>query len=317
MEFGFDKPLLRVKLTYNEMKPKQPGAKEDVEQLVTKVLIVGKPTTSTGGQSGTVPGRDDKQQASGNPIMDKNIEYYARLDGPDQPVFVVTGPWASLAKTRPLDLLDRDLLTLDRAAIKQIKIAGPTPEQSLVLARSDNGAWKVEGADYPIDAGAVDQLLNVVADLPISSLEAYGAAVKWAEYGLEKSPNTVTVTTGGDKPTTNTIAIGKAGVDPATRFARVDDGKAVALLDPAAAAALLRTRLEYVNRTLLAFSPDTLTTLSRKKGKDRTRDRSRYIRCLGNRETQPPEAGQAAHGGTGHRPGAVARGADRRLWTKG
>ena len=57
-------------------------------------------------------------------------------------------------------------------------------------------------------------------------LAAYGDAVKWADYGLDKPEYTVTVTLAGEKPTTHTLQLGKT--DPlGGRFVRVDGGKAV------------------------------------------------------------------------------------------
>ena len=104
---------------------------------------------------------------------------------------------------------------------------------------------------------------------PVVRLAAYGPNVKWADFGLDKPPYTVTVTLGlaTGKPVTHAIKLGKA--EPSgERYVRVDDGPAVGVLPARAAEALARGKLDFVDRTLLAFDPAQLTALARTKGKD-------------------------------------------------
>jgi hypothetical protein len=236
--YGFDKPFVRVKLSYTETKPAAAGMPEQ-EQQVTKTLLVGGPTPDGTGR-------------------------YAKLDGPDRPVFVVDEPVVAAARTPALDLLDKKLLFVsDPGRITKLQLAGARPEESLTLVKDDKGTWKAEGATFAVDAEAVDRLVQTFADLPVRKLAAYGDTVKWAEYGLDPAELTVTATLAGDK--THTVKLGKP--DPAGgRFARVDEGKAVAVLEAAASADLARGRLEFVDRTLLRFDPAALMQFTRKKG---------------------------------------------------
>ena len=65
----------------------------------------------------------------------------------------------------------------------------------------------------------------------------------------------------------HTISLGKA--DPSGgRYARVDDGKAVAVIPATVASALTRKKFDYADRTLLKFNPITLVALVRKQGKE-------------------------------------------------
>lgn len=233
-EFGFDKPVLRVKLTYTA----------DKDATATKTLVVGNPTPDGQGR-------------------------YARLENaPNTAVFVVAQPVATVAVTPALDLLDRRLLFLpDPGRITKVQLAGAKPDQTLTLTKDDKGMWKAEGAAFGVDSPAIDQLLAAFARLPVRKLAAYGENVKWADYGLDTPEATVTVTLAGDKPVSHAVKLGKA--DPAGgRYARVDDGPAVAVLDPVGSAALAKSRLDFVDRTLLSFDPATLVGFSRTKGKE-------------------------------------------------
>ena len=234
-KYGFDKPFAKVKLTYTEKTT-------DGERPVTKAVVVG----------GVTPGGQDR---------------YARIDAPAAPVFVLPAAYLGAVRTSPLALLDRNLLALDPAKIAKVQIAGDKPEAAVTLAKDDKGAWKAEGAAFAVDAVAASQLAAVFAPLPVERLAAYGDAVKWADFGLEKPEHTVAVTLAGDKPVTHTVLIGKP--DPlGGRFVRVDGGRAVGVVPAFAVQALTRAKLDFADRTLFAFKPDDLLGLARTKGKD-------------------------------------------------
>jgi hypothetical protein len=233
-KYGFDKPFAKVKLTYTEKTP-------DGERPVTKAVVIG----------GVAPGGDR----------------YAKLDDSAAPVFVLPTPYLFALGTSPLAFLDRDLLRLDAAKITKVQIAPEKPENAVTLVKDEKGAWKAEGAAFTVDALVAGQVVNTFAPLPVERLVAFGDAVKWADYGLDKPEYTITVTLGGDKPATHKLQIGKA--DPlGGRFVRVDDGKAVGVIRPDAVQALARTKLDFADRTLLAFKPEDLLGLARTKGKD-------------------------------------------------
>ncbi len=242
---GLDKPALRVSVTYKESKPAKPGEPPQ-ETLITKTLAVGKET------------------APGAPTR------FARLEGGGTgAVFVLPDHLVKEADKPALARLDRRLLSLDPAQITKVQIAGPTPESHVTLNRSadDKAGWKAEGANFALDRPTVDALLFTAARPPVSRLAAYGASVKWADFGLEKPEYTVTVTLAGtgDKPVTHAVKLGKA--EPSgERYVRVDDSPAVGVLPARDAESLARGKLDFADRTLLTFDPQQLTAIARKAG---------------------------------------------------
>lgn len=234
-KYGFDKPFAKVKLAYTEKG-------SDGDRAVAKTVLVG----------GVTPNGQDR---------------YAKLDAPTAPVFVLPGGYLSAVRISPLALLDRNLLFLDLVKIAKVQITGDKPENAVTLTKDDKGVWKAEGATFAIDAVAVGQMLFTFSPLPVERLAAYGDAVKWADFGLEKPEYTVTVTLGGEKPVTHTIQLGKP--DPVGgRFVRVDGGKAVGVIPAAAVQALARAKLDFADRALITFKPEELLGIARIKGKE-------------------------------------------------
>ncbi len=239
-KFGFDKPLAKVKLTFDE----RPPGPVMIGSFTTKTVVIG----------GVTPGGFDR---------------YAKLDEPTAPVFVLPAGYLFGVQTSPLALLDRNLLFLNFPAVMKIRIDTDKPEDAITLIRDEKkqDIWTAEGAAFAVDNRTASQLAIVFAPLPITRLAAYGDAVKWADYGLDKPAFTFTVTVGGDKPATHKVQMGKA--DPlGGRYVRVDDGKAVGVTYADAVPLLARTRMEFVDRTLFAFDPTTLTSFARTKGKE-------------------------------------------------
>jgi hypothetical protein len=234
-KYGFDKPLAKVKLTYTEKTV-------DGERAVTKAVVIG----------GVTPG---------------GLDRYAKLDDPSAAVFVLSPVYLFSVQTPPLALLDRNLLFLDTTKITKVQITGDKPENAVALVKNDKGLWTAEGATFTVDAVVAGQVVSQFAPLPVERLAAYGDAVKWADYGLDKPEYTITVTLGGEKPTTHKIQLGKP--DPiGGRFVRVDDGKAVGVIPTPVVQALARTKLDFADRTLLTFKPDELLGIARLKGKE-------------------------------------------------
>ncbi|MBA4063345.1 MAG: hypothetical protein C0501_06455 [Isosphaera sp.] len=230
-EFGFDKPQAEVKITFTE------GA---AEAAVTKTVTVG----------GTTPDGQSR---------------YARV-APDAAVFVVPAGFVAAAQPAPLDLPDRQLLFVDPARVEAVRVAGAKPEDAFTLTKA-GGKWAAEGATFAVDAERIAGLAAAAARPRVLRLAAYGDAVKWADFGLDKPATTVTVTTGGDKPETHTVALGNTDPTGAV-FARIDGKPAVAVLPAAAAEALARPRFEYADRTLLTFDPAAVAGFARTAGKD-------------------------------------------------
>ena len=225
---GLDKPALRVSVTYKETKPRRSRRRRRRHSPSARRPHPAPPTR------------------------------YARLEGgPTRAVFVLPDPLVKEADQPALGRLDRRLLSLDPAQVTKVQIAGPTPEASVTLTRSadDKDGWKAEGANFALDRPTVDALLFVAARPPVARLAAYGANVKWADFGLDKPEYAVTVTLSGDKPVTHTVKLGKA--EPSgERYVRVDDGPAVGVLPAKAAEALARGKLDFADRTLLDVRPD-------------------------------------------------------------
>jgi hypothetical protein len=247
-KYGFDKPFARVKLTYTEKREagtrggNPPDKGPDGDRTATKAVVIG----------GVAP---------------NGIDRYARLDDPNAPVFVLPPNYLVAARTPPLALLDRNLLNLAPARVAKVQVSGTKPEDAVTLTKDDKGAWAAEGAAFAVDAVVAGQVAATFAPLPVERLAAYGAAVKWADFGLDKPEWTVAVTLGGDKAEVHKVEVGKA--DPTGgRFARVDGGPAVGVIPPAAVRALARPKLDFADRTLFAFKPDDLLALARTTGKD-------------------------------------------------
>ncbi len=233
--FGLDAPPLTVTVSYKEPTPGAAG-----ETVVTRKLVVGKPTADGSAR-------------------------FARLEGGPNPAVFALAPGLVAGVDKPaLDLLDKTLLFLDPASITQLKVTGPKPGDAVTLVKDDKGGWKAEGQAFAVDAPTAARLAEAFARFPVRRIAAYGPRVKWADYGLDTVEFTVTGTANG---TPHTVALGKPD-GAGDRYARVDNGPALAVVAGRAAADLARGRLEYVDRSLLTFDPQSLTGLARKKGAD-------------------------------------------------
>lgn len=236
-EYGFDRPLLTIRIGYSEAKQSASG-----EVQVAKTLVVGGPIPDGSGR-------------------------FARLDTPNAPVFIAPAAFFEAAKTSPLDLLDRALLNLDSTRLTRVRVAPEGSEADFALTKDGTGKWAADGVTFSVDPERITRLTSTAARLPVMKIAAYGDDVKWADFGLDKPVVSVAITCAGITPETHTIALGKA--DPlGWRYARVDGGKAVAVIPAAAADALSRKKFEYADRTLLTFDPATLVGFSRRKGND-------------------------------------------------
>ncbi|MCS6865314.1 MAG: DUF4340 domain-containing protein [Gemmataceae bacterium] len=234
-KYGFDKPLAKVKLTYREKTTAG-------ERTVTQALIIG--SVSAG-------------------VFDQ----YAQLDVDKAPVFILPAAYRTAVQTAPLALLDRNLLYLDASRITQVQITGEKPENAITLSRDDKGQWKAAEATFTVDKLVATELVDTLASLPIDRIAAYGEAVKWAEYGLDKPEYTIVITLSGEKPQTRTLRFGKS--DPTGgRFVRVDEGLAVGVLSATVAQSLARSKLDFAERTFFSFKAEELLGLVRQKGSE-------------------------------------------------
>ncbi len=233
-KYGFDAPRLTLALTLGEGTPAGPVK-----------LVVGKP--ADGGA-------------------------FARAEGPGvtPAVFVVPNDLVALADKSALDRLDPALLTIEPDRITRLTVTAADPARSATLVKQAGGEWAAEGTSFPADGPTAATTAAAVARLTVARIVAYGPAVKWADYGLDKPTGTLAVGVAPRPPLaseTHTIQLGKPAPDGG-RFVRVDDGPAAGVLAARAAEVLARTRLDYVDKTLLAFDPAALTAIKRTRGKD-------------------------------------------------
>jgi Domain of unknown function (DUF4340) len=238
-EYGLDEPHLRIVLA-----PNKPEATE-------RTLLIGKKAPE--------PQRHYAKLADGDAVFEVGEKLTAALD------------------RGALDLLDRQLLTLDRKTIERIQSKGGTAP--LTLARKGDD-WQVTespvGAAFPADDQAVNLLLLGWSHLDALHFAAYGPKVDLAKYGLDKPATTVTVTVqppaaDGKKPPvqTHTLALGKAVEgSPGERYARLDDGPGVAVLPAFSAAEFTHDYLDFVDHSLLKFDAAALTGIKRQGGGD-------------------------------------------------
>jgi hypothetical protein len=234
-KYGLDKPYLRVALQTAKK------GENDKQQPTPRVLLIGKPTKE-GAES-----------------------HFGKLAS-SPAVFVVGQPVVTGLDRSALDLLNRNLLALESAAIT--RIATRTADSQLTLQRQGD-EWQVEAGEnrFTADNQAMTQALNVWANLQAQRFAAYGDKVNWAEYGLDKPAVVVTVTLKPAdekaKPSQHTVALGKS-LEGGERYARIDNGPGVVVLGSAASEHLGRTYLDFVDRTLLKLDPSALIGIQRK-----------------------------------------------------
>lgn len=233
------------------VKVREKAKEGDEEEVVTRTLLVGRqadgpPPPPAPGQPPAGPGR------------------YARFaDGPNQAVFVLPASAVAPADRPALEWLNRELLSLDPTTLTKISVAGA---DTVTLTRDEKDkSWKADG--FEPDKGLVGQLVFAASNPPVLRLVAYGPNVNWIEYGLDKPGVTVTLATGGEKPETHTLKLGKE-LPSGERYIRVDDGPAVGVVSGAADATLARGKLALADRSLLSFNSAEVISLTRKKGND-------------------------------------------------
>ena len=243
---GFDKPVLRLGVTIKSTTPAKDGQPAK-DELTTKTLVIG-------------------NAAEGGPNR------YATLEGgPSAAVYVVPESILKDADKPAFDLLDKHVLSLEAGRVSKVSIGSSKPAESVTLTKDDKGTWKADGATFAVDMPSAAALILAATKPNVSRFAGYGVGVKWSEYGLETPESTATVklappaTDAKAKPETHTIKLGKADTT-GERYARIDDGPALVLLDTKTSEALAKSQLDFVDRSLLNFDPASLTGLTRKKG---------------------------------------------------
>jgi hypothetical protein len=237
-EYGFDKPAIRIKFKLTERKVNRPG-EEPKEETKERTLVIGK-------------AEEGKQSR------------FAKLEGdPNTAVFVIAEPTFKDVDKPALDLLNKKLLSVPQTTVTRLDLTGP--DGPLTLEKKDND-WKPVGATFPVDKPTVDGLLRIFSNLNAIKFADYGDAIDWKKYGLdpESKPATITVQAG---PLPHKIELGKvAEGTPNDRYARIDNGKAVAVLAVTVARDLSKSKLDLVERTIFKFDPIDLQAIRRNMG---------------------------------------------------
>ena len=194
---------------------------------------------------------------------------FAKLDGDPNPAVFTLAGLPQLLDVAAIDRLDKALLALDPAKLAAVTVTPAKADEAVTLTRQPDGTWKAGDAALTLDAPTVNALAALAARPPVARIAAYGPAVKWADFGLDAPTTTVTVEVAATPPEVaakHTLKLGKT--EPTgERYLRVDDGPAVGVLPGRAAEALAKSKLDFVDRTVFAFDPTTLTGLTRTVGK--------------------------------------------------
>lgn len=162
----------------------------------------------------------------GDPTPDKSALYAKR---PDQPrLFLIPFHLASALDKQVLDLRDRDLLHVQRDAVRRLDVRGP--EGDFRLARDAQGEWGLE-APVKTQAGrwSVDSLVGLLEGLRWDSV-ASESATDLKPFGLDKPTRSVAI--GLADGSTKRLELGSTLPDKKVH-AREATGPLVVLIPPA------------------------------------------------------------------------------------
>jgi hypothetical protein len=264
IEGPFTAPALstRAKVLANVLAAPQCDAYKAHEAKELKEYGLDKPSLVL-----SLSAKDGKEHTLlvGAPIEKDSDSRFAKL-AKEPAIFVVGNLLSGAVGLSATDLLDPLLLKLDFGSLERIQSkAGDT---ALTLERKGE-EWQVTegpGAPFVADEQAMSshraQWLNFRAD----RFAAYGDKVDLTKYGLNKPAATMTIS---GKDVKHVVELGSEVPEvPGARFARLDSGPGVAVLGPRAVAVLMRTHLDYVNRTVLKLDADAVAGLLRQMGTD-------------------------------------------------
>jgi hypothetical protein len=241
-QYGLDQPYLRV-----AVKPavkKEAAKEENKDDSKERVLLVGKET--------------DK---------DKKTRYARLADG--EAIFVVDDKLVEAVDHSALDLLDRKLLSVDPLDVQALQAR--RDKDGFTLKR-EKDQWRVVDSPAPAftaDPDAVQDTLRTLSGLKAKKIVAYGLKVDLVPYGLDKPATLKATARPAEDPKAkavdHTLLLGKVVEGTkGERYARVEGGRAVAILDAATAEDLGRSYLDYVNRTALRLDGKKVTNVTRR-----------------------------------------------------
>jgi hypothetical protein len=150
-------------------------------------------------------GKESKTLEIGKLVEGEPKARYARVG---TAVVVLGDKVLSILDKSALDLLDRDLLTLDAAKIQRIGVDGPAP---FMLERQGE-KWQIVGSPAPAFAPteeALQEALRPWERLRAAKIAAYGSKIAWKEFGLGKPALKLTVTLDKEtKPSEHILELG-------------------------------------------------------------------------------------------------------------
>jgi len=173
---------------------------------------------------------------------------YAKQPGKPR-VFTVPAYSAAVFDKKPFDLRDRDILHVQRDAVRKLEVTGP--EGAYALARDERGEW---GFTQPVPTRAgrwsVDGLLGNLETLRMESVASEDAS-DLKPYGLDKPARTVKL--GLADGNAKTLEIGAAAGDK-KHYAREAGRSLVAVIPDAAVEALAKGKEDLRAKRLLEVS---------------------------------------------------------------
>jgi len=173
---------------------------------------------------------------------------YAKQPGKPR-VFTVPAYSAAVFDKKPFDLRDRDILHVQRDAVRKLEVTGP--EGAYALARDERGQW---GFTHPVPTRAgrwsVDGLLGNLETLRMESVASEDAS-DLKPYGLDKPARTVKL--GLADGNAKTLEIGAAAGDK-KHYAREAGRSLVAVIPDAAVDALAKGKEDLRAKRLLEVS---------------------------------------------------------------
>jgi hypothetical protein len=187
---------------------------------------------------------------------------YAKLGDGDAVVLLADKAVAAFDRAA-LDLLDRELLSLNPRGIQKLRWQGASP----FTLEPKKEQWQVVDSPAPAflaDEDAVNSTLRPWSRLRADKFAAYGPKIDFAAFGLDKPAATIAVTMNGDKdkkPVEHTLELGKETAGG--RFARLDKKDAVVVLDTAMAADLAKSHFDFVDPRVLKYDLDTVVGVKR------------------------------------------------------
>lgn len=193
----------------------------------------------------------------GSPVTNAPSIYAQRPGEPD--LLTVPAEAADLLRLSYKDLLDRRILRIDTAALREVEFSG---REAFSLSLLPSG-WRILPADVPADPALVERLLASLAVLEIIDIaKEVVTDLDLSTYGLAPPAGRLTLrTTAGD--TNATAAVLETGSLKDNRlFARVRGEQPVYLLNPADLEAVPTSSWQLRDRSVWKFDASQVSAIT-------------------------------------------------------